>query len=84
MKKITEVISRGRKFYIVKDERGYWGIEDKFFTNGILNKQINGLEGHLKETCSDCIKSVLYTIEVGYLVANGMDINEALVKALAE
>lgn len=81
MKKITEVNSRNRKFLILKDENGYWGLEDTLFNNGILIKKVNGLQGNLSKTLDECIKAVLFRIECEFLTNNGLDIMVALQEA---
>lgn len=69
LKKITTLNSRGREFYIVRDENNkIWGIESKYIgTDGHLTKEINGCEGHLSETVSECVKNVMETIEIDYI-----------------
>lgn len=78
MKHITTLKVRNKSFEIVKDDRGYWAIEDKHFTNGKLNKQINGFTGHLSETLDQCIERAKLSAEVDYLISIGFDKMEAI------
>lgn len=79
MKHITTLIARGMKFEIVKDERGYWAIEDKYITDGKLNTQINGITGCLKDNLNDCIEQAKIRAEVHYLIeVEGVDRMDAV------
>lgn len=79
MKKVTTLIARNREFYIVKDENGYWGIESKYFVNGVLTKKFNGINGHLGKTVEETLKRTHDTIEIDYLVNEcGMDLMDAM------
>lgn len=80
MKHITTLKVRNKSFEIVKDEKGFWAIEDKYITDGKLNKQINGITGHLRETLEQCIESARMSAEVDYLVSEGWDATEAVMK----
>ena len=65
---ITTLKVRNKSFEIVQDERGFWAIEDKYITDGKLNKQINGISGHLKNTLEECIESAKFSAEVEYVM----------------
>lgn len=72
MKLVTTVISRGREFYIVKDEHGFWGIESKHFDNGRLTEKVTGLSGLLSQNVKSTIQNVLTRIEHEHLLAGGV------------
>lgn len=89
LKKITTVISRGREFYVVYHSEGfnicgeqkhYLGIESNLFgEDGHLTREINGCEGHLSATVSDCVKSIMDTIEIEHIIeTRGCDAMEAI------
>lgn len=83
MTHITTLKVRNKTFEIVHDEKGFWAIEDKYFTNGKLNKQINGFTGHLSETLDQCIERAKLSAEVDYLInVKGYDKMEAIEKAV--
>ena len=67
---ITTYIENGRRFYICKDGRGYWGIENKYVdSNGKLNTVLNGITGHHSESAAETIQLVINTIRVDKLEA---------------
>ncbi len=80
MKLITTIHKRDREFYILKDNNGFWGIESKYFENGKLMVRMNGITGNHNKTREETIKAVMNQIEYEYLVENGMDKMEALMK----
>lgn len=62
---------RGRHFTIVKHDKLYCAIEDKYITDGKINRQLWGPQLHPGETLEDCINSVTDAVEVDYLVEQG-------------
>lgn len=83
MKHITTLKARSKTFEIVKDERGFWAIEDKYITDGKLNQQINGITGNLRDTLEACIESARTHAEVDYLVnVEGWKLEDAVVKVV--
>lgn len=83
MKHITTLKARNMRFEVVQDERGFWAIEDKYITDGKLNKQINGITGNLRDTLEACIESARIHAEVDYLInVEGYDRMEAVEKAV--
>ena len=78
---ITKVTANNRTFLITKDENGYWGIEDKYYKNGRLTKEFNGIQGNLSTTAETTIKRVLLQIETDRLVKNGMNLMDAIPQA---
>lgn len=82
MKHITTLKARNLTFEIVRDERGFWAIEDKYITDGKLNQQINGLTGNLRDNLEDCIASAKIHAEVDYLISTGLDPMEAIERAV--
>ena len=88
-KKVTTVYSRGREFYVIYDSEGkdicgmqkhYWGIESNLFgEDGHLTREINGCEGHLSMTVSECVESIRQTIEIDYIQqTTGCTVMEAI------
>lgn len=73
--KITTFIYRGREFYILKTDavnicgvdKRFWGIESKYFENGKLTIEVNGIAGNLSATVAECIDSVKTGIEIDYI-----------------
>lgn len=84
-KKVTTLNYRNREFYILKDERGFWAIETKWFDeNGILTKSFNGLTGMLSELASTTIQYCKERVDYEYYVNEcGMEKLEALKKVYA-
>ena len=78
MTHITTLKVRSRSFEIVKDEKGFWAIEDKYITDGKLNCQINGITGNLRDTLEACIESARNHAEIEYLISEGWDRLEAI------
>ena len=73
MKHITTLLVRNMKFEIVHDEKGFWAIEHKYIkelADGklVLKKQINGLQGNLRETLEDCLETARFEAEVAYIM----------------
>lgn len=68
MRYIKTLTVKNKTFEIVKDDRGYWAIEDKYFTNGKLNKEVNGITGHLRDTLKGCIETATISAEIDYLI----------------
>ena len=80
MKKITTLQARDRKFYIVKNDQGYYlAIENKYIDeNGKLNTNLNGLQMNASKDLNECLKRTKDQIEVDFLVSNGMDALKAI------
>lgn len=57
MKKITTYTINNETYYIMKDNNGFWGIHERYVTDGRLNKVLNGIEGNLNKTLNECLKS---------------------------
>ena len=84
MKLLTTLIYKNRKFYIVETENHlYLSIEDKYVDeNGKLNKQLNGITMNANKYLPECIQETKMQVDVDELVANGMEINEAILKVV--
>lgn len=83
MRYIKTLTVKNKTFEIVKDDRGYWAIEDKYFTDSKLNKEVNGITGHLSETLDQCIERAKLSAEVDYLInVEGYEKMEAIEKAV--
>ena len=80
MKQITTLFARDRKFYIVQNADGYYlAIEDIYVdADGKLNKQLNGITMKANKILAECLEEVRTQVEVDYLVANGMELMEAI------
>ena len=80
MKLITTYTELNRTFYIVKNEAGYWAIEDKYVDeNGKLLKQFNGITGLRSDTVSECLSRTSTQIKVDYYISEGMTAAQASV-----
>lgn len=78
MKKVTTFVSENRTFHIVKDDRGYWGIEDKHLDqNGCLSVKLNGMSGHLHDTLEATLESIRFQTKLDKLIASGMSFEDA-------
>lgn len=69
---------RGKHFVIVKHQDLYCAIEDKYITDGKVNKRLNGGEMHAGQTLEDCIHFATDYAEVEYLVEQGHTRAEAI------
>ena len=73
--RITTFIYRGREFYILKADavmicgvaKRFWGIESKYFENGKLTIEVNGIAGNLSATVAECIESIKVGIDIDYI-----------------
>jgi hypothetical protein len=75
---VTTYMELGRTFEIAKNEHGYWGFEDKYIdANGKLNKQFNGITGHLGKTLEETIRRVSLEIRQDDLISQGWDALQA-------
>lgn len=55
--KLIQTLEVGKvKFHIVKDNHGYWGINDKYVENMKIAHGINGLEGNLANSYIETIR----------------------------
>ena len=80
MTKLTTYTENGRTFIISKDERGYWGIEDKYIdAEGRTKKQLNGMNGNLSDTMKGCLMKVHHLIQLEKMIAEGMNPVDAAV-----
>lgn len=78
MTKITTVFSEGRTFIVAKDEKGYWGIEDKHIgQDGKLMTKLNGINGFLHEKLDDTINAIIFQTKLEALMENGMSFAQA-------
>ena len=82
MQKITKVIIEGRTFHILKDEQGYWGIEDKYIKDGKLTRRLDPLEDNLRDNLAECINAVEIRVRIDMLVAGGMSEEAAAMEVL--
>lgn len=68
---IRELVIRGRHFTIVKTKRSdgewYLSIEDKYITDGKINKALNGLECHANRTLNGCINLTHDDVEIDHI-----------------
>lgn len=79
MKTVVKDFSiRGKHFVIVKHQDLYCAIEDKYITDGKVNKCLNGLEMHAGKTLEDCINFTTDYAEIEYLIGQGHTRAEAV------
>ena len=70
---------RGRHFTIVKREEDgfYCAIEDKYITNGRLNRTLNGAQMHCADSLSRCLDNTQRSVDIDYYVEQGKSKAEA-------
>ena len=75
---IKNFVVRDRHFVIVKDEQDFYlAIEDKYITNGKLNKTLNGFQMYANKDLNDCLNTCKHQVEIEYLVSEGYSKAEA-------
>lgn len=75
---IKDFSIRGKHFVIVKHQDMYCAIEDKYITDGKINKCLNGAEMHAGQTLEDCIHFTTDYAEIEYLREQGHTRAEAI------
>lgn len=84
MKKITTVISENRTFIVARDERGYWGIEDKYIdADGKLAVQLNGVSGFLHDKLQDTVNAIIFQTRFDALIKQGLSFQDAAMQLMA-
>ena len=70
----------GREFFILRDitDNSFWGIECKYFRNGVLTRQVNGVEGHYNDSFKRVLEQLEHECYIMKCVADGMDFDQAL------
>ena len=84
MKRISTIAARGREFYIVQNQQGFWGIESSKFSDGVLQEKINGLQGFLTNDASKTEQMVRQAIEVDALERSGWDRIDATIAVVRD
>jgi len=75
---INDFVARGRHFTIVKDEQEFYlAIEDKYITDGKLNKTLNGFQMYANKDFNRCLNACKNGVEIDYLEAQGKSRAEA-------
>lgn len=75
---IKSYIQRGRHFTIAQNEDGFFlAIEDKYITDGKLNRTLNGFQMYASKSLQDCLTSLRNAIEIEYLESQGHSKAEA-------
>lgn len=84
MEKITKIIFEGRTFHILKDDMGYWGIEDKHIKeeNGQVSFTVDASEGHLRDNLAACLTAVEIRVRIDKLIATGKSEAEAAIDVI--
>lgn len=93
IRKVTELVAEGTKFYIVKRtdiHPGtsevrilYCAIDEKYVDeNGCLNKELNGLQMHARKTLDECINEVISVQKAKKLMEQGVDEMDAIMISL--
>ena len=78
---IKNFVVRNRNFTVVKNEQDFYcAIEDKYITDGRLNRQLNGFQMYASKDLNDCLNTCKTQVEVEYLVSNGYTKAEAFAK----
>lgn len=69
---------RNRHFAIVQNEDGFYlAIEDKYITDGKLNKALNGFQMYASKELDTCLNTCKNQVEIEYLEAQGYTKAEA-------
>lgn len=81
----NDYVVRGRHFTIVKETEGhfagfYHAIEDKYITDGRLNKTLNGAQLHASKELNTCLNNTRNSVEIDYLIEQGYSKAEAFAK----
>ena len=75
---VRNLVTRGRHFTIVKNQDGwYLAIEDKYITDGKINKTLTGIEMCASHTLKECLSRLNDKVEIAYLISQGYDKAEA-------
>ena len=81
MRHVKTYRENGRTFWILQDEHGYWGIEDKYIENGKLTREFNGISRCLCHTAEETIRVVSGRIRIDAMKEAGMS-DDAILKSL--
>ena len=68
MQKITKVIIEGRAFYVLKDERGYWGVDARCIKQGKLTRPLNEKKDIFDSSLAGCINALEIQVKVEILM----------------
>lgn len=75
---IKNFVARNRNFTIVQNEEGFYlAIEDKYITDGKLNKTLNGFQMYASKDLNTCLNTCKTQVEIEYLEAQGHSKAEA-------
>ena len=75
---IKNLVVRDRHFTVVKNAEGwYLAIEDKYITDGRLNRTLNGFQMYADKDLNGCLNTCKTQVEVDYLVNQGYSKAEA-------
>lgn len=75
---IKDFVVRDRHFVIVQNEQGFYlAIEDKYITDGKLNKTLNGFQMYANKDLNWCLNTCKNQVEIDYLEAQGKSKAEA-------
>lgn len=82
---VTRYHENNRNFIIVKDENGYWGIEDIYLdSEGRTKQKIDGLTGYLSHTLDICLKRIHSSVQFQMRVDAGEDPMDVAKDMIAE
>lgn len=80
---IKNLVVRDRHFTIVQNEDGFYlAIEDKYITNGRLNRALNGFQMYASKDLNGCLNTCKTQVEIAYLVEQGYSKAEAFATAM--
>lgn len=75
---IRNFVVRDRHFVIVQNEDGFYlAIEDKYITDGKLNKALNGFQMYASKELETCLNTCKNQVELEYLEEQGHSKAEA-------
>ena len=80
MRTITTLTTCNRNFTIVYHHEHYCSIEDKYITDGKLNKRLTGIELHACKNFQDCVDLTIACCTIEKWCEEGMTKEEAFNK----
>lgn len=84
MKIVSEITHRGRNFTIVNKDGYYMAIEDKYITEGRLNRTLNGINTFADKNKESCIGFMKNSVDIDYYMAEGCSKPEAFCKVFTD
>ena len=84
MKIVSEISYRGRNFTIVNKDGYYMAIEDKYITDGRLNRTLNGIDTFADKRKESCIGFLKNSVDIDHYMSEGCSKAEAFCKVFTD